>query len=204
MSVYDELGSDYDRYRSEVGARVVLDVVHEMGAGLRVMDLGCGTGHPIAVRVAPLVSTYLGIDNSEPMLAVFQKNVPEAERRLLDMSNLESIGGSWDLIFSWGSLCHLSVDRQTSALARAAQLLNPNGRLMFTGGEEPGQCKGSVGPHVNVIDQFSMGKAGYTELLAANGMTAVWAEPREAGNFTYLYEKTPNNGVQDTLADSRS
>ena len=192
MNVYDELGSEYDRYRSEVGVRVVLDVVHEMGGSPHVMDLGCGTGYPIAVRVAPLVSTYLGVDNSEPMLSAFRKNVPEAECRLLDMSDIESIGGAWDLIFSWGSLCHLSIDRQSSILACAAQLLNPDGQLMFTGGEESGQCKGSVGPHVNAIDHYSMGKTGYAELLAANGMKELWAEAREAGNFTYLYKKMPS------------
>ena len=175
MNVYDELGSEYDRYRSEAGVRVVLDVVHEMGGGLHVMDLGCGTGHPIAVRVAPLVAKYFGIDNSEPMLSAFRGNVPEAECCLLDMSNIETIGGTWDLIVSWGSLCHLSVDRQTSTLACAARLLKTDGRLIFTGGKEPGQCKGSVGPHANVIDHYSMGKTEYKALLAANGMKELWA-----------------------------
>ena len=75
MNVYDELGGEYDRYRSEVGAHVVLEVVHEMGEGLHVMDLGCGTGHPIAIRVAPLASRYLGVDSSAPMLSAFRTNV---------------------------------------------------------------------------------------------------------------------------------
>ncbi len=50
-----------------------------MGDGLTVLDLGCGTGYPIAVRVARRVSRYLGIDNSEAMLSAFRRNVPLAE-----------------------------------------------------------------------------------------------------------------------------
>jgi len=168
------------------------------------MDLGCGTGHPIAVRAAPRVSRYLGIDNSEPMLSAFRKNVPGAECRLLDISHLDIVGGAWDFIFSWGSLCHLPIDRQRNALTCAAQLLPAGGRLLFTGGEEPGQCKGSVGPRVNVIDHYSMGRTGYAALLTANGMKEVWAEPRDAGNFAYLYEKMFSGALlRDALEPAR-
>ena len=189
MSIYDRIGGDFDNYRSGVGASDVVGLVHEMGAGLRVLDLGCGTGHPIAVSVAPLVSRYLGIDNSAPMLAAFRRNVPEAESRLIDMTQLENVGGEWDIIFSWGAICHLPVSGQCATLVAATHLLKTGGRLLFTGGPEPGRAKGSVGPHVNVIDHFSMGKSGYDDLLTANGMTQVWAEQREAENFTYHYRK---------------
>ena len=54
MSVYDKLGSKYDSHRSDVGARDVLGLVNEMGGSLNVLDLGCGTGHPIAIQVAPV------------------------------------------------------------------------------------------------------------------------------------------------------
>ncbi|MCT0224896.1 hypothetical protein [Synechococcus sp. CS-1328] len=83
-------------------------------------------------------------------------------------------------------------------------LLGAGGCLLFTGGEEPGQCKGSIGPHVNAIDHYSLGRAGYTALLAANGMKEVWAEAREDGNFTYLYKKMPNNSVARRRGKSRA
>lgn len=195
MNIYDKIGGEYDTHRGDIGTRDVLELVCQMGDGLHVLDLGCGTGHPIAMRIAPLVSRYLGIDNSEAMLSAFRQNVPEAECACLDMTRIEGVGGGWDVIFSWGAMCHLPVAQQTTSLVAAVRLLNTGGRLMFTSGPEPGRCKGSVGPHINVIDHFSMGQVGYTELLTAHGMTMVWAEPREAGNFTYLYEKVSNNGV---------
>jgi SAM-dependent methyltransferase len=52
MTIYERIGSNYDDYRNAIGAQDVLSVLQEMGdpLRLRVLDLGCGTGHPIAVH----------------------------------------------------------------------------------------------------------------------------------------------------------
>jgi len=105
MSLYNRIADDYDTYRSAIGARDLLSLVEAMGDGLTVLDLGCGTGHPIAARLAPRVSRYLGIDNAQAMLAVFRRNLPQVECMCLDMSEIARLGGGWDLIFSWGALC---------------------------------------------------------------------------------------------------
>jgi len=203
-NVYDTIGSGYDSHRSDIGVCDVVDLAEQMSSSLHVLDLGCGTGHPIAIRVAPLVTRYLGIDNSEPMLRAYRKSVPEAECQFLDMEQIETIGGNSDIIFSWGAICHLPVNRQASTLTGASRLLNKHGYLMFTGGEEPGHCKGSIGPYKNVIDHYSMGKDGYKELLAVNGMTLVRAEIREGNNFTYLFEKMPNKSVAQRRGKPRA
>ena len=189
MSIYNSIADDYDTYRSAIGACDLLTLVETMGDGLHILDLGCGTGHPIAARLAPRVSRYLGIDNAEAMLSVFRRNVRQADCLCLDMSEIARLGGGWDLIFSWGALCHLSAEAQVRTLIAAAGQLSPGGRLLFTSGEAPGRCTGSVGPYREVIDHLSLGRAAYTELLSANGMRLLSAEPWEAGNFTYVFEK---------------
>jgi SAM-dependent methyltransferase len=187
MTIYDRIADDYDTYRSEIGARDVLLLVQAMGSGLAVLDLGCGTGYPIAKRVAPRVSRYLGIDRSEAMLSAFRRNVPQAECACLDMTAIGRLDGGWDLIFSWGAICHLPIEAQTETLIAATRLLAAAGRLLFTDGQAPGQCKGSVGPSVDCIDHYSLGRSGYTDLLTGNGMRLLAAESREAGHFVYLF-----------------
>jgi len=194
MAAYNTFASEYDTHRTEIGVHDMLRVVKAMDDGLHVLDLGCGTGHPTAELVAPRVSRYLGIDNAQAMLAIFRRNVPQAECRCLDMTEIDRLGGGWHLIFGWGALCHLPAEAQTRALIAAAGLLNPGGRLVFASGEAPGECKGSIGPYRDVIDHLSLGKAAYTELLTAQGMRCVAAEPWEGGNFTYLFEKPTGEG----------
>jgi SAM-dependent methyltransferase len=189
MSIYNSIADDYDTYRSAIGARDLMSLVEAMGDGLTVLDLGCGTGHPMAARLAPRVSRYLGIDNAQAMLSVFRRNLPQVECLCLDMSEIARLRGGWDLIFSWGALCHLPAEAQVRTLTAAADLLNPGGRLLFTSAEAPGQCTGSVGPYRDIIDHLSLGKAAYTEVLSANGLRLLSAEPWEAGNFTYLYQQ---------------
>lgn len=190
MTVYDKIGAEYDTLRSTVGAHDVLELVQELGDHLHVLDLGCGTGYPIATQVSALVHRYLGIDHSKAMLSAFRKNVPYAESQLLDIPQVERVGGEWDLIFSWGALCHLKAAAQSTALIAACRMLKLGGRLMFTSGQHPGHCKGSVGPHR--VDHYSMGEPRYTDLLAAHGLSLLRAEARDRGNFTYLYGKMPN------------
>jgi SAM-dependent methyltransferase len=204
MNVYDHIGGEFDKYRSEIGLCDVLALIDEMGRDIHVLDLGCGTGHPIAVRIAPMVSRYLGVDNSAPMLDAFKQNAPAVECRLLDMALVARVGGCWDLIFSYGAICHLSRDGQVAALTAISGLLKSGGRLLFTGAEQEGHCTGSVGPYVDVIDHYSLGRAGYAALLEKSGMRQLWAEARDGGNFTYLYEKGANQVPEDTarkLAD---
>jgi SAM-dependent methyltransferase len=207
MSIYDRIADEYDTHRHEIGARDLLSLAEAMGKGLNVLDLGCGTGHPIAMRLAPWASRYLGVDNSEAMLAAFRRNLPQVECACLDMTEIECLGGGWDLIFSWGALCHLKADAQARTLIAAAGLLDPGGRLLFTSGEASGRCKGSVGPYRDVIDHLSLGQTAYTDLLSANGMRILSAEPREGGHFAYLYQKvpagTPRQGLGSPDPDHR-
>src|SRR5918911_2009436 len=67
--------------------------------GLRVIDLGCGTGE-LTERLADMLpeSDVLGIDTSPEML---DKAKPRSRPGLrFDLGAIEEVSGSWDLIFS--------------------------------------------------------------------------------------------------------
>ncbi len=187
MTIYDKIGKDYDAHRGHVGARQILEQVRELGTDLHALDLGCGTGHPIAVEVAPHVERYLGIDNSAAMLSAFKENVPGVECRLLDLMDVQSVGGAWDLIFSWGVIFHLRVEEQAVALVESGKLLKPGGRLLFNSGQDAGCTTGKVGDHR--VEHYSMSAVEYRDLLVESGLEIISADMGELENFIYLFER---------------
>ncbi len=187
MSIYDKVGSTYDSMRSHVGVKDILLEVELLGRDIKVLDLGCGTGHPIAKAVSPIVKEYRGIDNSRPMLDAYLKNVQPADCRLLDISNIDRIASKWDLIFSWGAMCHLPAEQQKKTMTAVGKLLKPEGRFLFTSGKEAEECTGTVGKYT--VYHYSLGRSAYTDFLKEQGMELINANYSEGEFYVYRFGK---------------
>ncbi len=187
MSIYDKVGSTYDSMRGNVGVKDILHEVKILGNRIKVLDLGCGTGHPIAKAVSPIVDKYCGIDNSQPMLDIYLKNVQNADCKLLDMPNINQIPGEWDLIFSWGAICHLPVELQKKTMIAAVDLLKPGGRFLFTSGQEEEECTGKVGKYT--VYHHSMGRSAYTELFKEQNVELIDSCFSEGDFYVYRFQK---------------
>jgi trans-aconitate 2-methyltransferase len=94
--------------------------------GLRVIDLGCGTGE-LTRRLADMLpgSDVLGIDSSPEMLSkatAFARPGLRFEQRAI-----EDVDGQWDVIFSHAALQWL--DDHSALFRRLAGMLTPGGQL---------------------------------------------------------------------------
>ena len=187
MCIYDKIGSTYDSTRSHVGVKHILHEVDILGKEISILDLGCGTGHPIAKAVSPIVKGYCGIDKSQPMLDAYLKNVQNAHCKLLDMSDIDQMPGEWDFIFSWGALCHLPIDLKKKTMTTVCKLLKPDGRFLFTSGKDAGECSGTVGKYT--VHHYSMGRAAYIEFLSDQGMEFIDASFGEGDFYVYRFRK---------------
>ena len=95
--------------------------------GLRVIDLGCGTGE-LTRRLADALpgSDVLGLDSSAEMLA---KAAPNARPGLrFEQGTIETTEGEWDLIFSNAAI-HW-VPNHEALIPRLFALLRPGGQLV--------------------------------------------------------------------------
>lgn len=106
----------------------------EGGAGLRVLDLGCGTGASTAAlaRVLPQAE-IIGADASEGMLArarskPWSSRVRFVHARAEDLT-ARDVGGPADAVFA-GYLLRNCPDPD-AALARMGALLRPGGRMVL-------------------------------------------------------------------------
>lgn len=122
----------WDTLRDELfGSRIELTaLLGLLDEEISVGDLGCGTG-AIAEALAPFVARVVGVDSSRAMLAA-------ARRRLRDLANVELRTGDLEALpigdgELGAALLVLTlhhVPEPAAALAEAARVLQPGGRLV--------------------------------------------------------------------------
>ena len=177
QAVYERNAESYDARRSRAlfEARWLRRFAGAMPEGGRVLDLGCGSGRPIAGGLIGEGFRLTGADFSEPMLQLARARWPNGDWRLSDMRTLD-LPDRFDGIIGWDSFFHLTPDEQRACLPRLARHLNPGGVLMVTVGSIEGEVTGFVGE--DPVYHASLSVAEYATLLDGCGMrmTAYLAE----------------------------
>lgn len=151
--------------------------VADRPAPLRVLDIGCGSGQPIAQWFVARGDDVCGVDGAPEMLAECAARVPEVERVLADIRGL-SLGRRSDIILAFNSFFHLSMDAQRDMFPVFAAHAAPDARLLFTSGPGVGEAVGRVGD--SPVYHASLGPVENRALLAANGFEVVWYRPEDA------------------------
>jgi SAM-dependent methyltransferase len=100
--------------------------------GARVLDLGCGSGVPIARQLVDRGFSVTGVDFSPAQIARARANVPEAELVCADVLELELPEASFDAVVAAFVLGHVPRRDQPELLARIARWLRPGGRALVS------------------------------------------------------------------------
>ena len=98
-------------------------------ARLRLLDVGCGTGHQLA-RWSAAGYDVAGVDGSDAMLAQARENNPDVELQLADVQQLPFPGGSFDRVTSIEVLRYLPDP--TRSIEEMARVLRPGGLCLAT------------------------------------------------------------------------
>lgn len=95
--------------------------------GLKVVDLGCGTGE-LTRRLADVLpgSEVVGIDSSPEMLERAREQARDGLR--FELGSIEKVEGEWDLVFSHAAIQW--VDDHRSLIPRLLSLVRVGGQLV--------------------------------------------------------------------------
>nr|WP_277404918.1 class I SAM-dependent methyltransferase [Achromobacter xylosoxidans] len=135
-------------------------------AAPRVLDIGCGTGMPIAGHLIDNGCQLTGVDSAPALLARAAASFPQHTWIAADMRQLPC-AGPFDGLIAWHSFFHLSPEDQRPMFAQFRRLAAPGAALMFTSGTTLGEAIGQLDGQP--LYHGSLDSAEYRDLLEANG-----------------------------------
>jgi len=146
FEVYNKVGDWFAENRPQnLTERKYLDMLISLIPAVgRILDVGCGTGFPILNYLAGKGFSVTGVDASEKMLQLAERNFPSEEFILADMRTL-LLAKKYDAIIAWHSFFHLPAAEQPDMFTIFENHLNPKGILIFTSGSTGGEAWGING-----------------------------------------------------------
>ncbi len=192
MTTYEREASVWaERRDTSLWERPLLEAcVAGRDPGLEVLDLGCGSGQPIAEWFVQRGDHVTGVDGANSMITEMRDRVPSARAICADMRGL-ALDQAFDIILAFNSFFHLSEADQQAMFPIFAAHAKAGTRLLFTSGPGHGEVWGTVGS--SEVYHMSLAPTAYRMLLKQHGFTECWFRPDDAalnGHSVWLAEFT--------------
>lgn len=188
INLYERHAREFDRDRGRrLHEKAWLDrfLAYVPRAGT-VLDLGCGTGEPIARYLIDAGFRVVGVDSSPSMIEMCRARFPDSEWLVADMREL-TLGRQFDGILAWDSFFHLNMDDQRAMFGRFAAHARRAAPLLFTSGPSAGVRIGSYCGES--LYHASLGSPENARLLAARRFSVreyVHDDPQCGGHTVWL------------------
>lgn len=188
IRLYTEHGADFDkqRDRSLVEKNWLDRFTSLLPDGGSILDIGCGSGEPIAGYLISKGYDVSGIDASMPLIALCRGRFPANFWAVADMREL-GLGRRFDGLIAWNSFFHLKPDDQRRMFDVFHLHANERAALMFTAGPEHGEALGTL--RGEPLYHASLSREEYEGLLRAHGfrlLDQVSSDPQCGGTTIYL------------------
>lgn len=170
-----------DDSRPAIGVGTVREWARSLRPGGAVLDLGCGSGYPIAQILVDVGFAVHGVDAAPSMVAAFRTRFPGAAVECSDVLSSTFFGRKFDGVIAWGLLFLLTPEAQAQLIAKVARALTPGGRFLFTAPLQACEWSDSMTGRLST----SLGAAAYRQLLANVGLELVDEMEDEGENHYY-------------------
>jgi SAM-dependent methyltransferase len=145
--------------------------------GGAVLDLGCGTGEPIARWFVDAGFSVTGVDGSAPLIALCHDRMPKQAWIVGDMRTI-ALARRFDGLVAWHSFFHLPHDDQRAMFGVFERHAAPRAALMFTSGPAAGEALGKF--EGETLYHASLAPKEYRALLEGAGFEVLDFVPEDA------------------------
>ena len=162
---------DQDRARGSFPEKFYMDeLFQKLNRDDEILDIGCGSGQPIAAFFINRGMKITGVDIASNMIAIAEKKYPQATWLVADMRSL-NLNQKFSAVMAWDSFFHLTHEEQEGMFPIFKRHLKPGGFLIFTSGPARGIAIGDM--NGNALFHSSLDPAEYRKLITANDMKEI-------------------------------
>src|SRR5690606_13211638 len=129
---YNKIAKRWAHHRNEsFVSQLIIDFAARLKPSAKILDVGCGTGKPVAAFLGQNSFQVIGIDVAENMIELATDySIPNCEFFVCDFFDFEP-QMKFDAIIGWDSFFHFPREKQESIYPILAEMLVPGGILLF-------------------------------------------------------------------------
>lgn len=185
VGLYERHAANWDRDRGKsLFEKAWLDRFLELvPSGAALLDLGCGSGEPIARYLIDRGYSVTGVDSSPTLITLCRDRFPNGEWIVADMRALQ-LPKTFAGILAWDSFFHLTAEDQRGMFPLFREHAAPGAALMLTTGPAAGEAIGVY--RGEPLYHASLDASEYRDLFHANGFEVAshMAEDPDCGGHT--------------------
>jgi SAM-dependent methyltransferase len=179
------------REHSRIGVATVRQWATSLPAGAAILDLGCGSGMPIAATLVEAGFEVWGVDASPRLAAEFRRRFPEARIACEAAEGSGFFDRQFDGVIVMGLLFLLPPVAQIQLLRGIPKAMRPGARLLFTAPTQAVTWQDILTGR----ESRSLGRQTYIALLSEAGLSLVGEYTDEGENHYYDFLRSP--GLSD-------
>lgn len=199
---YDAIADIWEKERDWYMEKAPIDkLITYLAPNASILDVGCGSGKPIAAYLLAKGFDIYGIDISPKQIEHAKKIIPEDKLFIADICAFET-QLQFDAIVCWFTLFHIPASEYLAVLRKLHSLLNPHGVLCITFADTNVEPEGT---ELKIIDEQTIESEMFGERFKHSGYPAENnSQLIEEAGFTIISDKLDQPGNQVILARKKS